>query len=757
MEETWLKNVNPWLRLVIIALVYFLTARLGLLVMFKETNITPVWPPTGVALASVLLFGFRAWPGIYLGAFFANLVTFLNSDLPTMNSLLMSMSIGVGNTLEAIVGIYLLPKKRKKLFPFSQARDVFRFILYTSIAAPLISATIGVLTVNMGGLLKQGEELYVWLTWWTGDITGALLFTPLIIAWLRKERFVIKPKKLAELFSLISLLILISLASFFTDQLYDEKRFFGLQYLPIPIILWISFRFKIRTSTASLFVLNIIAILGVVTKTGINSTTNLLLLQLYLSIVSIVTITLISLLEEQRETNIELRKTKLDLTEQVKELQKAKKEVMESNESLEKSRKAALSIMQDVTIQKQKLKDVLVELETSNKNLEQAKEEAESSNKAKSLFLTSMSHEIRTPMNSILGFTQILLKRESDLKKHHFLQSIQRSGETLLSLIDDVLDLAQIEAGKVELYPTAVSIHALLNKMETLFSRKIIDKGLNFTVEIDPIFFQGVLLDEKCLCQAIINLIGNAVKFTQSGCINILASGDREDEKSNKIQLIIQVKDTGIGIPKDKISKIFEAFEQIVNQQTKSVGGTGLGLTIAKKLVEMMGGSINVESELNIGSTFTIKIPNIEMSGPQVAPKVRNEIDYSKVSFEPATLLIADDLAYNRDLLTVYLDSWNFRYIFAENGKEVFQILEKESPNIILLDMKMPVLDGYEVTKKLKEDERFKDIPIVAVTASALLQDEEKINKICDGYLRKPVNGSDLVQELMRYLPHKIL
>ena len=390
---------------------------------------------------------------------------------------------------------------------------------------------------------------------------------------------------------------------------------------------------------------------------------------------------------------------------------------------------------------------------------------ANSANKAKSEFLANMSHEIRTPMNAVLGFTEILMGLEVDKKKAHYIDNIHTSGHALLNLINDILDLSKIEAGKLALQYDGTSVQSLFKEMQTIFQQKIADKGLNFIVEVNEQVPTSLILDEARIRQILVNLIGNAIKFTEQGEIRLNVSIQNTDiDTHSRVDLTIEVQDTGVGIPKNQQSKIFEAFEQTAGQKTAEFGGTGLGLAITNRLVEMMDGEITIESELGEGATFRVHLKGVEVAATEaLTTKQSKQLDFDTITFEPATILIADDIDYNREMISTYLDQWDFNLIEATNGREAIEQVQAHHPDLLLLDMKMPVMNGYEATEKLKADEKLeirkgmKLLPIIAVTASALKSDERKIATICDGYLRKPITKSDLVTKLMKFLPCSVV
>lgn len=392
-----------------------------------------------------------------------------------------------------------------------------------------------------------------------------------------------------------------------------------------------------------------------------------------------------------------------------------------------------------------------------NQQLRDAKETAESANRAKSEFLANMSHEIRTPMNAVLGFTELLSSQITDQRQKSYLDSISSSGKSLLILINGILDLSKIEAGKMELVCEPVNLKAILNEIKGIFSLKAIEKNLEFRIQLSDDLPDYPLLDEVRLRQILFNLIGNAVKFTEKGYVEleIINRTSAENEDSNDCQdLTIKVKDTGIGIPDEFHDEIFKAFHQKDTRITKRFGGTGLGLSITKRLIEMMGGTIRIDSKENEGSCFTIVIPNVAFASA-IPPAKKEHFIHDDIAFSQATVLIVDDIESNRTLIREFLRQTQLSFLEAENGASAIQLAQANIPDIIFMDLKMPVMDGVTALKELRHNPDTESIPVIALTALGMKEDKKRIlNEGFDGLLTKPIHKKVLFDELTRFIEY---
>lgn len=376
------------------------------------------------------------------------------------------------------------------------------------------------------------------------------------------------------------------------------------------------------------------------------------------------------------------------------------------------------------------------------------KQNAENANNAKSDFLANISHEIRTPINAILGFSEALQFSLHDEEDKKMVNHILNSGTLLLGLLNDILNLSKIESGMFEIVTKPVQLESLLKETIFMFSEISKDKNLQFSIDLEDHFPSQLVLDEIRIKQIIFNLIGNAVKFTESGEIKIRASYHQYFSNSGILKM--EFIDSGIGIAKENLNSIFEAFKQHHSVNTRLNSGVGLGLSISKRLVEKMKGSISVESTLGVGSTFTITIPNVQLEPDvSIASNVKSEIVEDRgPSVSPISVLVVDDVFLNTELISKLLSPLGYHVTTANSGEKALQLLETFKPNIILLDMRMPGLSGFEVAEKIKQDESLKHIPLIAFTASIFHSEKIMETGNFAGYLFKPVKRDDLIQTI---------
>ncbi|MFW6099770.1 MAG: PAS domain S-box protein, partial [Bacteroidota bacterium] len=385
--------------------------------------------------------------------------------------------------------------------------------------------------------------------------------------------------------------------------------------------------------------------------------------------------------------------------------------------------------------------------------LEEAKKNAESASKAKSEFLANMSHEIRTPMNAILGFSEVLMNKIEDEESRSHLEAILSSGRTLLSLINDILDLSKIEAGKMQINYEPVELPVLVEDIQHIFEKKLSEKNLDLKIDIDRNLPGVLYLDEVRIRQILFNLVGNAIKFTDEGYIKIGVYV--REKKSDRYQLNLIVEDTGVGIPRKQQRLIFNAFHQQEGQDSRRYEGSGLGLSITRKLVEKMDGQIKLDSRIGQGSKFEILLPDIKRGEPREFSRSRETVDHTDVVFLPATILIVDDIQYNIETIKNLIDSENIKFTEAQNAEKALEILKITPPDLILMDLKLPDMSGYEATAIIRSTKKSQAIPVLAFTASAMANDENQAKSLFDDFITKPVTKNELYGKITKYLSYK--
>ena len=418
-------------------------------------------------------------------------------------------------------------------------------------------------------------------------------------------------------------------------------------------------------------------------------------------------------------------------------------------------------VARDVTEQKIKAKELTEAKEFAEKANELAQiakqnallatQKAEDAVKAKQQFLSNMSHEIRTPMHTIIGFTKVLLKTELNSRQKEYLTAIKMSGDALIVLINDILDLSKVDAGKMTFEQIPFNPEFSLSSMLHLFKHKIQEKNLRLEVEYDKNIPEVLLGDPVRLHQIILNLISNAIKFTNDGSIKVFV--EKVKETKNKVTLRFSVSDTGIGIEKAKLGMIFENFQQGSSDSSRLYGGTGLGLAIAKKLVVSQGGYIHVESEINKGSTFSFTLDFLKTDKK---PDAEIEIIEQNGDLKRIKILVAEDVPLNQLLMKTILEEFGFECDIAENGKIAVEKMKVNVYDAILMDLQMPKMNGFEATEYIRKRLQMK-IPIIALTADVTTVDLDKCTAVgMNEYIAKPIDERQLYNKIVKLVKQSV-
>lgn len=429
----------------------------------------------------------------------------------------------------------------------------------------------------------------------------------------------------------------------------------------------------------------------------------------------------------------------------------------EFGETSLRERRAAQLLQQERDLLEQRVADRTRELKERNDELEHSRQLAEAANQAKTVFLANMSHELRTPLNGILGYAQILKRDEAlTAEQDHGLDIIYQSGTHLKTLINDILDLSRIEAGKIELYPADIYLPNFLGGIVGIIQMRAEQKNLQFIFQTDDQLPTSILADGKRLRQVLLNLLGNAIKFTDTGQVTFWVTCEKSDptpiSQPPFVLLRFEVTDTGIGISAAELESIFRPFEQ-VGDVSRRAGGAGLGLSITRQLVELMGGVLNVTSQPGVGSTFWFQI-RLPVTNPLAAITSTKPYKFNGYPGKGYKILVAEDDMNSRNVLGSLLTSVGFQVIEAENGRLAVASAAADRPHLILMDLVMPEVDGYQAITTIRQSPDLYDMKVVAVSANAAEQDRERCRQMgFNGFLAKPLDEQELFDILADQLP----
>jgi len=383
------------------------------------------------------------------------------------------------------------------------------------------------------------------------------------------------------------------------------------------------------------------------------------------------------------------------------------------------------------------------------RKLDNSEKEVRKAAKVKENFIANMSHEIRTPLNAIIGFADLLKRKENDEEAGEYVQTIRHAGENLLNIINDILDLSKIEAGMMRIEAAPFNIRELLNSIEVMFRPKAFEKGLQLSLSVEETIPDTLEGDATRLTQILVNLIGNAIKFTPGGSISVTITNEGMDR--GFIRTGISIIDTGIGVEKEKLEYIFERFQQAEDSVARKFGGTGLGLSIVKDLVLLQQGTINIESEPGMGTTFQLVLPyKIPLS--RAKNNHRSEVvSKSMPDFADVLILVVEDNEINQSLIKHLFKNWKLEFELVKNGEDAIEKLKKKKYDLILMDIQMPVMDGYSTTLEIRHNLNL-DTPIIAMTAHAMEGEREKcLDYGMDEYISKPIREELLSKLIAQY------
>ncbi len=549
--------------ILVLAAFYFIAAKLGLTLAFVNPSATAVWPPSGIALAALLVLGRRAWPGIFLGAFLANITT--------AGSIATSAGIAAGNTLEGLTGSYLVERFANGRRAFDHPQDVFTFALLAGMLSTIVSATCGVASLSLGGFADWSNAGAIWLTWWLGDAAGDLVVAPVLLLWSAPPRIRWDRNKIVEAVS-VSLLMLLAGLLVFGGLLPARVRNYPLNFIYLPILIWTAFQFAQRETAAVGLLLSTLAIWGTLHGFGpfVKETRNvsLLLLQAFLGVTSITSLAVASVAAERKEAEQALRQSRDSLELQVQ------------------TRTASLA-------------RTVKELEREVSQRKQAEEKLSRSNRKLDQFATVVCHELQEPVRKIRIFGDMIrLKARSSTEEWQYAQKMEEAVERMQRLIESILALSRVTTNAQPI--TLVDLNAVLREVASDFTARVAQVGGEIRVD----FLPTVRAEGLQMRQLFENLVSNAYKFRSKDApprIRVSCGAPRE----GFVQ--IAVEDNGIGFEEQYRSRIFKPFQRL--HRRADYEGSGMGLAICRRIVVRHGGEITAKSEVGKGSIFVVSLP----------------------------------------------------------------------------------------------------------------------------------------------------
>ena len=703
-----------WREIILIALFYTAACWFVLkeLPILDATNGSPFWPGAGITVGALLTWGRSRWLGVTAGALLVNWGVKAN---PLGSALIGTMGI----TLGVILTVTVLRQWIGSREPWGTVRNVVIFTLCGLFTGTLIQSITGVSLVFASGVIGVQDAPQFFANWWIGDSIGVLVIVPVFYTWFSPKSQAwatfntsTRVGNLRELGIILVCLGLILYLAFGLGQ--------PMEYLLFPPLIWSAFRFPPQITTLLVAITATVAAVSTTYRLGtfyrlFKESQSLLLLQLFIGVMAVTVLVVMGVVAENRQAAWQLSQLNAELEQRVLDRTSA--------------------------------------LQASEANAKNLAAKAEAANQAKSAFIANMSHELRSPLNAVLGFSQLMLRsKELSPEQYENVGIIYRSGDYLLTLINNILDLSKLEANKATFNPQTFDLIRLLNDLEDMLHLRAENAGLDLVFERSPDLIRYVQTDEMKFRQVLINLLTNGIKFTPAGRVWLQATSQATPNPETW-QLEMTVGDTGVGMNSAELTDVFEPFTQGQAGREKQEG-TGLGLSISRKFVQLMGGEIRVKSQIGVGTEFQIQIPVKPGQGTiRDSAEGKQQVKALAPGQAQYRILVVDDQDVNRKLLIKLLEPLGFLMKEAANGQEAVAIWDAWEPHLIWMDMRMPIMDGYEATKQIKSTTKGHATAVIALTASVLEEERAIILSAgCDDFLRKPFAEHTIFDALTKHL-----
>lgn len=717
----WLKSLGLeldrprwWLEIAIISLLYTGACWLVLkkLPILDAINGSPFWPGAGITVGGLLTWGRSRWWGVTAGALLVN----WGVKADSLGNVLIGTT---GITLGVLLTVTILRQLLGSREPWQTVRNVVIFTLCSLFTGTLIQSITGVGLVFAAGVISLENAPQFFANWWIGDSIGVLVIAPVFYTWCSRKSQAwasfnnsIRAGNVQEFGIVLICLGLILYLAFGLGQ--------PIEYLLFPPLIWSAFRFPPKITTLLVAMTATVAAVATTYKLGtfyrlFEESQSLLLLQLFIGVMAVTVLVVLGAVAENHQAEWQLSQLNAELEQRVFDRTSA--------------------------------------LQASEANAKNLAAKAEAANQAKSAFIANMSHELRSPLNAVLGFSQLMLRsKELSPEQYENVGIIYRSGDYLLTLINNILDLSKLEANKATFNPQNFDLIRLLNDLEDMLHLRAENAGLDLVFERSPDLIRYVQTDEMKLRQVLINLLTNGIKFTPAGRVWLQAKSQPTSDPETW-QLEMTVGDTGVGMSSTELTDVFEPFTQGQAGREKQEG-TGLGLSISRKFVQLMGGDIQVKSQIGQGTQFQIQMPVKLGTGTIIdSSDGKQQVKALAPGQAQYRILVVDDQDVNRKLLIKLLEPLGFVMKEAVNGQEAVAVWDAWEPHLIWMDMRMPVMDGYEATKQIKSTTKGHATAVIALTASVLEEERAIILSAgCDDFLRKPFAEHTIFDALTKHL-----